>query len=194
MYAIYYIEVEGVVQRCSVKKGACNFIEKETLTQVFSCECCEIFKNTIFLQNTSGSYFWSGGKDKPIFINSPQKFIFDKGWLQSKLMRICIQVVQSQDKSLNLELKQFRNSSLEEFCKKCDLKNFIGNTCVEVPFLINAAQKMKFSIKDFFSKCDQIRSFFFTTINNNKFHHKILSKKSPIYNLIFFIYYCTTTE
>ena len=26
---------------------ACNFIEKETLAQVFSCEFCEIYKNTI---------------------------------------------------------------------------------------------------------------------------------------------------
>ena len=31
---------------------ACNFIKKETLAQVFSCEFCEISKNT-FLQNTS---------------------------------------------------------------------------------------------------------------------------------------------
>ena len=29
-----------------------NFIKKETLAQMFSCEFCEIFKNTIF-QNTS---------------------------------------------------------------------------------------------------------------------------------------------
>ena len=28
------------------KKGACTFIKKETLEQVFSCEFCEIFKNT----------------------------------------------------------------------------------------------------------------------------------------------------
>ena len=27
---------------------ACNFIQKETLAQVFSCEFCEIFKNTCF--------------------------------------------------------------------------------------------------------------------------------------------------
>ena len=27
---------------------ACNFIKKGTLTQVFSCEFCEIFKNTFF--------------------------------------------------------------------------------------------------------------------------------------------------
>ena len=44
---------EAVVQRCSVKKvffeisqKACNFIKKETLAQVFSCECCEISKDT----------------------------------------------------------------------------------------------------------------------------------------------------
>ena len=36
---------------------ACNFIEKETLAQVFSCEFCEISKNTFFLQNTSGGCF-----------------------------------------------------------------------------------------------------------------------------------------
>ena len=27
---------------------ACNFIEKETLARVFSCEFCEISKNTFF--------------------------------------------------------------------------------------------------------------------------------------------------
>ena len=29
---------------------ACNFIKKETATQVFSCEFCEIFKNTFFTE------------------------------------------------------------------------------------------------------------------------------------------------
>ena len=61
--------IEAVVRRCSVKKvfleisqnsqestcdrvsylikfQACNFIKKETLAQAFSCEFCEIFKNT----------------------------------------------------------------------------------------------------------------------------------------------------
>ena len=32
---------------------ACNFIKKETVTQVFSCEFCEILR-TPFLENTSG--------------------------------------------------------------------------------------------------------------------------------------------
>ena len=58
-------------QRCSMKKGvlrnftkftgkhlflrktseAYNFIKKETLAQVFSCEFCEIFKNTFFTED-----------------------------------------------------------------------------------------------------------------------------------------------
>ena len=32
-------------------RGACNFIKKETLTQVFSCEFCEISKNTFFTEH-----------------------------------------------------------------------------------------------------------------------------------------------
>ena len=64
---------EAVTRKCSVKKvflkisqnlqenicarvsfliklqaSACNFIKKETLTQMFSCEFCKIFKSTIF--------------------------------------------------------------------------------------------------------------------------------------------------
>ena len=35
---------------------AWNFIKKETLAQVFSCEFCKIFKNT-FLRNYSGRLF-----------------------------------------------------------------------------------------------------------------------------------------
>ena len=41
------------------KGAACNFIKKETLAQVFSCEFCKISKNTFFLQNTSGGCFCS---------------------------------------------------------------------------------------------------------------------------------------
>ena len=32
-------------------KAACNFIKKENLAQVFSCEFCEISKNTFFREN-----------------------------------------------------------------------------------------------------------------------------------------------
>ena len=50
---------EAVVRRCFVKQvfleilrssqaQACNFIKKESLAQMFSCEFCEISKNTFF--------------------------------------------------------------------------------------------------------------------------------------------------
>ena len=56
---------EAVIQRCSVKRfleisqnsqentcaEACNFIKKETLAQVFSCEFCKISKNTFFIEH-----------------------------------------------------------------------------------------------------------------------------------------------
>ena len=31
--------------------GSCNFIKKEILAQVFSCEFCEISKNTFFTEH-----------------------------------------------------------------------------------------------------------------------------------------------
>ena len=34
-----------------VAGGACNFIKKESLAQVFSCEFCEIFKNAFFTEH-----------------------------------------------------------------------------------------------------------------------------------------------
>ena len=37
--------------------GACNFIKKETLTQVFSCEFCEISKNTFSCRTPLGDCF-----------------------------------------------------------------------------------------------------------------------------------------
>ena len=30
---------------------ACNFIKKKTLAQLFSCEFCEMFKNTLFAEH-----------------------------------------------------------------------------------------------------------------------------------------------
>ena len=43
-----------------VAGGSCNFIKKETLTQVFSCEFCENSKNTFFTEHlrTTASQLW----------------------------------------------------------------------------------------------------------------------------------------
>ena len=71
---VLLITAEAVLQRCSVKKvsleisqnspentctrtsfliklQAYNFIEKETLVQMFSCEFCEISKNIFFAEH-----------------------------------------------------------------------------------------------------------------------------------------------
>ena len=56
---------EAVAQSCSVKKvffespqnsqentcEACTFLKREALAQVFSCEFCEISKNTFFIEH-----------------------------------------------------------------------------------------------------------------------------------------------
>ena len=68
MYLFYQYSVitEAVVRRCSVKKSVpknftkftgkhlCQrlfFIKKESLTQAFSCEFCEVSKNTFFTEH-----------------------------------------------------------------------------------------------------------------------------------------------
>ena len=38
-------------QKQSPGCAACNFIKKETLAQVFSCEFCGMFKNTFFIEH-----------------------------------------------------------------------------------------------------------------------------------------------
>ena len=79
IYLFFFIIVSGQIlhatsthQRCYIKKSvlrnftkftgkhlrqglflieACNFIKKETLARVFSCEFCEISKNTFFTEH-----------------------------------------------------------------------------------------------------------------------------------------------
>ena len=76
MYLDASQDSEAAVQRCSIKKeflkilqnsqentcvrvsflqklqdSTCNFIKKETLAEVFSCEFCEIFKNIFFIEH-----------------------------------------------------------------------------------------------------------------------------------------------
>ena len=45
--------MENNMENIENRPEACNLIKKETLVQLFSCEFCEISKNT-FSQNTSG--------------------------------------------------------------------------------------------------------------------------------------------
>ena len=49
--SLFFNKVAGL------RPQACNFIKKETLAQVFSCECCEISKNT-FLPFFTEHLWW----------------------------------------------------------------------------------------------------------------------------------------
>ena len=50
---------------------ACNFIKKETLAQVFSCEFCEIFKNTFFTE-----HLWTTASVNTIAVSKIKNFTF----------------------------------------------------------------------------------------------------------------------
>ena len=52
-----------------VLRKAWNFITKETLAQVFSCEFCEISKNTFLTE-----YLWTTASGYPSVKNTNQKF------------------------------------------------------------------------------------------------------------------------
>ena len=63
-FAAYHFEKflrETILQYTSAwmllyrRSGACNFIKKETLTDVFSCEFCENFTNTFFTEQLSAT-------------------------------------------------------------------------------------------------------------------------------------------
>ena len=41
-----------------LKSQACNFIKKEALAEVFSCEFCEIFKNIFSCRTPPDKWFW----------------------------------------------------------------------------------------------------------------------------------------
>ena len=79
---------EAVVQRCSVKKlflkipqnsqeSTCVgvFIKKETLTLVFPCEICKIFKSIFFLLNTFGGCFYNATETPNKHQNSVSRLI-----------------------------------------------------------------------------------------------------------------------
>ena len=61
------VNISGCPENCSRGKlPACNFIKKETLAQVFSCEFYEIFKNALFTEHlwaTASDFFISASNN-----------------------------------------------------------------------------------------------------------------------------------
>ena len=61
------------------KVTGCNFIKKETLAQVFSCEFCEISKNTLFYRThlvVASVYYETAGLSKFLFAKNKYSTIF----------------------------------------------------------------------------------------------------------------------
>ena len=46
-----FLEISQNSQENTCETSACNFTKKETLAQLFSCEFCEISKNTFFIEH-----------------------------------------------------------------------------------------------------------------------------------------------
>ena len=70
--SLFFNKVAGL------RPQACNFIRKETLAQIFSCEFCEIFKNTFFtehLRTTASTISWKSRRTlKNCFVSSYPSF------------------------------------------------------------------------------------------------------------------------
>ena len=82
------------------KKKTCNFIEKETLEQVFSCEFCEISKYT-FLQNTSGRLL----------------LIFEEIVIDMLYLHIFLVTMHEIDTVAEVHLELFQTYMIEFFCE-----------------------------------------------------------------------------
>ena len=54
----YSVTAGLILERTCVRTEGCNFIEKEALVQVFSCEFCEISKSTFFHRTPLDDCFW----------------------------------------------------------------------------------------------------------------------------------------
>ena len=88
-----WLRIEAVVRKCSVKKVflsflVCNFIKKEALAQVFSCEFCAFSKNT-FLDRTSLVAASVRINDKHLFFNKTKCLITYRNVHPTRFMRWC---------------------------------------------------------------------------------------------------------
>ena len=106
---------------------ACNFIKKETLTQVFSCEFCEISKNSFFhrtpLIAAPGVSIMSFLLLRLYRLVKKYMSLSNGRWLiWSALLMKCIQHLYRNRLLAWLSLKQWSKYSL---CKICQSKCFL---------------------------------------------------------------------
>ena len=72
--------------------SACNFIKKETLSQVFSCEFCKIFKNTLFTEHLRTTA--SEWKRSNWFVIEMRRLKYKQNLVFSSVCQIKIKILQ----------------------------------------------------------------------------------------------------
>ena len=110
----------------------CNFIEKETLAQVFSCGFCESFKNTFFIKR----FHWLLLQPNNLHSIANQLTVFFMAGTVSLATFLRIRIMTN----------TFRHKFTQAMFQA-------------VNSFLHCTNRWKFFIKDFISKCDQIRSF-----------------------------------
>ena len=95
-----------------IRPEACNFIKKETLPQVFSCEFSKAFKNS-FLQNTSLGDSFSNFKNKWHQIAKTTTFVFNYLFFVNFCLFVSLLFIFS---SFSWKLTQIRNKISHNSC------------------------------------------------------------------------------
>ena len=115
----------------------CNFIKKETLAKVFSCEFCKISKNTLFTEHLRAATFVSHLEGFPFYLNNLFCWKLRQGCTGLSLSDFCIEIF------LFLCTEAATRGIL---CKKMFLEfsqNSQENTCIRVSFLVKFATLLK---------------------------------------------------
>ena len=116
----------------------CNFIEKETPSQMFSCEFCEIFENDLVTENLWKTIFsvcvWDGEIAQILFthirVNKTIKGCINE--ISNKIIYICIS---SNSHIFNVNCFTDLRTLLKSLCKLCYKNSFeFGMVCVTFIF------------------------------------------------------------
>ena len=87
--------IEYIFSKKSTKPEACNFVKKETLTQVFFPVNFVKFLRTAFLENTSGRLLQQDRKEKRLFLrkqgNTTKERHIIQGNFFSKILPGCLE-------------------------------------------------------------------------------------------------------
>ena len=151
---------------------ACNFIKKEILVQVFSCEFCEISKNTFFYGTPLGDSFCCLTDSWKYYLAITAQIL--------RMMKAYCHNNQSAGKNSIAILQYIYLENFNHYCdfrfgqhetkpendnSKVKLSSIILSKQIrfnlhspDLNFFLNIdSTKKKFSIKNFFIKCYQIR-------------------------------------